>query len=333
MTYMLSISSSGSEHESGLTEGEADQPDEGPSFLQEGHDEEDWGENKDRVLCHHMEASQVWGGNQGFKEMDMDVIGDFRYADDEFKDQDDNLSGPLQRLTTQALALSGAAGVGGGSPGSQGVEGGGEAGIGDRDVFEELCANHRSSMGEFDDMWTDKEKQITFTQEQHQEESDKDKDQASSSEDEDDDISGLRAGETKMEVDQDEWAEVFDKRSEGDESGKIEGANPWETGPMSDTSDNSGWADFSAFSSSASVDPFGKKLAPEGSAFTPDFSEVFGAPAVPPQESSTAVFGDNASNQEAFRADFSNINFDSSFETNCDDHKNSVTSTGEPQNR
>lgn len=28
---------------------------------------------------------------QGFKEMDMDVIGDFRYADDEFKDQDDNL--------------------------------------------------------------------------------------------------------------------------------------------------------------------------------------------------------------------------------------------------
>lgn len=28
---------------------------------------------------------------QGFKEMDMDVIGDFRYADDEFKDPDDNL--------------------------------------------------------------------------------------------------------------------------------------------------------------------------------------------------------------------------------------------------
>lgn len=69
MTYMLSISSSGSEHESGLTEGEADQPDEGPSFLQEGHDEEDGGENKDRVLCHHMEASQVWGGDQVTKFM------------------------------------------------------------------------------------------------------------------------------------------------------------------------------------------------------------------------------------------------------------------------
>lgn len=80
-------------------------------------------------------------------------------------------SGPLQRLTTQALALSGAAGVGGGtSTGNQGVEGGGEAGIGDRDVFEELCSNHRSSMSEFDDMWTDKEKEITFTQESQQEE-------------------------------------------------------------------------------------------------------------------------------------------------------------------
>lgn len=33
--------------------------------------------------------------------------------------------------------------------------------------------------------------------------SEKDKEQASSSEDEDEEISGLRAGETKMEVDQD----------------------------------------------------------------------------------------------------------------------------------
>lgn len=330
-TYVQSISSSGSEHEWGLTEGETDQPDEGPSFLQEGHDEEDGGENKDRMICHHKEASQ------GFKEMDMDVIGDFRYADDEFKDQDDNLSGPLQRLTTQALALSGAAGVGGStSTGNQGIEGGGEAGVGDRDVFEELCSNHRSS--DFDDMWTDKEKEITFTQDaQQEEESEKDKDQASSSEDEDDELSGLRAGETKMEVDQDgeyrEWAEVFDKRSGNGDDEKSGIANPWEAGPMSDTSDNSGWADFTSFTSSASVDPFGKKLAPERPAFTPDFSGVFGSPPVPQQDSSTTtVFGENASNQEAFRADFSNINFDSAFETNCDDHKNSVTSTGEPQN-
>ena len=79
-------------------------------------------------------------------------------------------SGPLQRLTTQALALSGAAGMGGGtSTGNQGVEGGGEASIGDRDVFEELCSNRCSSMGEFE-MWTDKEKEITFNQEAQQEE-------------------------------------------------------------------------------------------------------------------------------------------------------------------
>ncbi|KAG0702684.1 Serine/threonine-protein phosphatase 6 regulatory subunit 3 [Chionoecetes opilio] len=319
-TYMLSISSSGSKHEWGHTGRETDQPDEGPSFLQEGHEEEeDGGENKDRVLCQHMEASQVWGGEQGFKEMDMDVIGDFRYADDEFKDQDDNLSGPLQRLTTAtALALSGAGGMGSdGSGGNQGVEGGGEATIGDRDVFEELCSNRCSSMGEFDDMWTDKEKEITFTQEsQQEEESEKDKDQASSSEDEEEEISGLRAGETKMEVDQDEWAEVFDKRSGNEEDDKNEGANPWEAGPMSDTSNNSGWADFAAI--------------------TPGFSGLFSGPPNPvphpAQENSDAGFGENASNQEAFRADFSNINFDSAFEANCDDHKNSVTSTGEPQN-
>lgn len=68
---MLSISSSGSKHEWGLTEGEADQPDECPSFLQVGHDEEeeDGGESKDRVLYQHMEASQVWGGEQVTKLM------------------------------------------------------------------------------------------------------------------------------------------------------------------------------------------------------------------------------------------------------------------------
>lgn len=33
---------------------------------------------------------------QVFKEMDMDVIGDFRYADDEFKDPDDNLRWEVQ---------------------------------------------------------------------------------------------------------------------------------------------------------------------------------------------------------------------------------------------
>ncbi|XP_050723793.1 serine/threonine-protein phosphatase 6 regulatory subunit 3-like isoform X7 [Eriocheir sinensis] len=278
---------------------------------------------------------------EGFKEMDMDVIGDFRYADDEFKDQDDNLSGPLQRLTTQALALSGVTGVGGGTPsGNQGVEGGGEAGIGDRDLFEELCSNRSSSMGVFDDMWTDKEKEITFSQESQPEESEKDKEQASSSEDEDEeDISGLRAGETKMEVDQDgfcifktEWAEVFDKRPAGEGDDKNEPVNPWNSAPMSDTADNTGWADFSPFTSSASVDPFGKKLDPERSAFAPDFSGVFSNPTVSQQDSSTTVFGENASTQEAFRADFSNINFDSAFETNCDDHKNTVTSTGEPQN-
>lgn len=132
---------------------------------------------------------------------------------------------------------------------------------------------------------------------------------------------------------QTEWAEVFDKRPGNGENGKNETANPWNSAPMSDTADNSGWADFSPFTSSASVDPFGKKLDPERSAFTPAFSGVFSNPTVSQQDSSTTVFGENASTQEAFRADFSNINFDSPFEPNCDDHKNTVTSAGEPQSR
>lgn len=68
---MLSISSSGNKHEWGLSEGEADEPDEDPSFLQVGLDEEeeDGGENKDRVLYQHMEASQVWGEKQVTKLM------------------------------------------------------------------------------------------------------------------------------------------------------------------------------------------------------------------------------------------------------------------------
>ncbi|KAK8732707.1 hypothetical protein OTU49_006887 [Cherax quadricarinatus] len=145
----------------------------------------------------------------GFKEMDMDVIGDFRYADDEFKDPDDNLSGPLQRLSTQALALSGTTEMGMGTlTGGQGIEGGGEGGVvEDRDLFEEMCAHRRPDMNDFDDMWSDKEKEITFNQESVQSENDKEKDAGSSSEEEDEEeYSGVRSGETKMEVDPDGMA-------------------------------------------------------------------------------------------------------------------------------
>ncbi|XP_069970891.1 serine/threonine-protein phosphatase 6 regulatory subunit 3 isoform X20 [Penaeus vannamei] len=274
----------------------------------------------------------------GFKEMDMDVIGDFRYADDEFKDPDDNLSGPLQRLTTQALALSGASGLGSGAPAAgQAVDGGGEAGVGeDHDLFEEMCSNRLHHMNEFDDMWNDKEKEITFNQEAVlAENSAKEKESCSSSDDEDEEegIRGLSSGETKMEVDPDDWAEVFDKRGSGGENGGDEPVNPWQSAPMSDTSENSGWADFggSGFSGSGPADCFAQPIhKPE--TFSADFSSNFGSTVTQENSSTTAVFGETAaSNQEAFKADFSNINFDSGFEANCDD-KSAVTSTGDPQN-
>ncbi|KAG7163428.1 putative Serine/threonine-protein phosphatase 6 regulatory subunit 3-like 2 [Homarus americanus] len=270
--------------------------------------------------------------------MDMDVIGDFRYADDEFKDPDDNLSGPLQRLSTQALALSGASGMGtGGPPGVHGIEGGGEGGVPeDHDLFEEMCAHRCQDMNEFDDMWSDKEKEITFNQESLQSNNDKEKEPGSSSEEEEEEEfnTGLRSGETKMEVDQDDWAEVFDKRSSGGEGGSSsEPANPWQSAPMADTSDNSGWADFggNVFSGAPTVDAFGQTHKVEKEGFAADFTNVFG-PTVAQQDSSNSVFGETTSNQGAFKADFSNVNFDSAFETNCDDQKNTVPPTGEPQN-
>ncbi|XP_047486752.1 serine/threonine-protein phosphatase 6 regulatory subunit 3-like isoform X4 [Penaeus chinensis] len=274
----------------------------------------------------------------GFKEMDMDVIGDFRYADDEFKDPDDNLSGPLQRLTTQALALSGASGLGSGAPAAgQAVDGGGEAGVGeDHDLFEEMCSNRLHHMNEFDDMWNDKEKEITFNQEAVLAENNaKEKESCSSSDDEDEEegIRGLSSGETKMEVDPDDWAEVFDKRGSGGENGGDEPVNPWQSAPMSDTSENSGWADFggSGFSGSGPADCFAQPIH-KAETFTADFSSNFGSTVTQENSSTPAVFGETAaSNQEAFKADFSNINFDAGFEANCDD-KSAVTSTGDPQN-
>ncbi|XP_042877624.1 serine/threonine-protein phosphatase 6 regulatory subunit 3-B-like isoform X8 [Penaeus japonicus] len=194
---------------------------------------------------------------QGFKEMDMDVIGDFRYADDDFKDPDDNLSA-------------------------------------------------------------------------------KEKESCSSSEDEDEEegIRGLSSGETKMEVDPDDWAEVFDKRGNG-ENGGDEPVNPWQSAPMSDTSENSGWADFggSGFSGSGggAVDCFAQPIH-KAETFSADFSSNFGSSVTQENSSTPAVFGETAaSNQEAFKADFSNVNFDAGFEANCDE-KSAVTSTGDPQN-
>ncbi|XP_069953261.1 serine/threonine-protein phosphatase 6 regulatory subunit 3 isoform X3 [Cherax quadricarinatus] len=345
--YMLSGSSSGSEHDWGLTSVEGDETEGGPHMYQERQEEsEEENKEAEHVLGQETETYQLMARNkkswdmdsmmQGFKEMDMDVIGDFRYADDEFKDPDDNLSGPLQRLSTQALALSGTTEMGMGTlTGGQGIEGGGEGGVvEDRDLFEEMCAHRRPDMNDFDDMWSDKEKEITFNQESVQSENDKEKDAGSSSEEEDEEeYSGVRSGETKMEVDPDDWAEVFDKRSSGGQNScPDEPINPWQSAPMADTSDNTGWADFggNVFGGASTMGPFGPSHNPKKDTFSTDFTNVFGPP-MAQQDSSNTIFGETTPNQEAFKADFSSVNFDSAFETNCDDQKNTVTPAGEPQ--
>lgn len=111
---------------------------------------------------------------------------------------------------------------------------------------------------------------------------------------------------------------------------------------MSDTSSNSGWADFggNVFANAASGrDPFSRSSAKvENQVFTTDFTSVFSG-ATTQKDSSSSVFEETTttptttSNQEAFKADFSNVNFDTVFETNCDDQKNTVSSASDPQSR
>ncbi|XP_066937917.1 serine/threonine-protein phosphatase 6 regulatory subunit 3 isoform X11 [Macrobrachium rosenbergii] len=255
---------------------------------------------------------------QGFKEMDMDVIGEFRYADEEFKDPDDNLSGPLQRLSTQGLSVSGVTGVGN-NPAQAGVDGGGEGGVSENlSLFEEMCASRCHELHELANIWNIKEKEITFSQDPVKDESSKDKEGGSSSEEEEDEETPtFRSSETKMDVD--DWAEVFDRRSSLEKGDSDEPVNPWQSAPVADTSDNTGWADFGAFSSGAGdnafANPFQKA---EKDTFSADFSSSFGIASQ--ENSSNAVFGDTTSSHESFKADFSSVNFDQ-FGTNCDESK------------
>ncbi|XP_068220679.1 serine/threonine-protein phosphatase 6 regulatory subunit 3 isoform X10 [Palaemon carinicauda] len=260
---------------------------------------------------------------QGFKEMDMDVIGEFRYADEEFKDPDDNLSGPLQRLSTQGLSVSGVQGVGNNTA-QAGIDGGGEGGVSENlTLFEEMCASRSHELHELADIWNIKEKEITFSQDSVKEESSKDKEGGSSSEEEEEDTPAFRPPETKMDVD--DWAEVFDRRSSLEKAESDEPVNPWQSAPVADTSDNTGWADFGAFPSgagnSAFANPFQKADKDNLDTFSADLGSNFGIASQ--ENSSNAVFGDTTSSNEGFKADFSSVNFDQ-FGTNCEESK-SVT--------
>ena len=73
-------------------------------------------------------------------------------------------SGPLQRLTTQALSLAAAAAAGSGKVAGEGRSGPALPPGEDHDLFEEMCTQRLQDMHDFDDMWTDKEKEITFNQ-------------------------------------------------------------------------------------------------------------------------------------------------------------------------
>ncbi|XP_068220681.1 serine/threonine-protein phosphatase 6 regulatory subunit 3 isoform X12 [Palaemon carinicauda] len=259
----------------------------------------------------------------GFKEMDMDVIGEFRYADEEFKDPDDNLSGPLQRLSTQGLSVSGVQGVGNNTA-QAGIDGGGEGGVSENlTLFEEMCASRSHELHELADIWNIKEKEITFSQDSVKEESSKDKEGGSSSEEEEEDTPAFRPPETKMDVD--DWAEVFDRRSSLEKAESDEPVNPWQSAPVADTSDNTGWADFGAFPSgagnSAFANPFQKADKDNLDTFSADLGSNFGIASQ--ENSSNAVFGDTTSSNEGFKADFSSVNFDQ-FGTNCEESK-SVT--------
>ncbi|XP_068220672.1 serine/threonine-protein phosphatase 6 regulatory subunit 3 isoform X3 [Palaemon carinicauda] len=303
----------GAEHVWGLTE-----VDDGEQ--EQGHCSDGKEEEEDSVLVKEITNEET---EKGFKEMDMDVIGEFRYADEEFKDPDDNLSGPLQRLSTQGLSVSGVQGVGNNTA-QAGIDGGGEGGVSENlTLFEEMCASRSHELHELADIWNIKEKEITFSQDSVKEESSKDKEGGSSSEEEEEDTPAFRPPETKMDVD--DWAEVFDRRSSLEKAESDEPVNPWQSAPVADTSDNTGWADFGAFPSgagnSAFANPFQKADKDNLDTFSADLGSNFGIASQ--ENSSNAVFGDTTSSNEGFKADFSSVNFDQ-FGTNCEESK-SVT--------
>ncbi|XP_076040476.1 phosphatase 6 regulatory subunit 1-like protein fmt isoform X9 [Oratosquilla oratoria] len=274
---------------------------------------------------------------QGFKDMDMDVMADFRYTDDEFKDQEDNLSGPLQRLSTQALGVKNATD-------DDRMPGGNVGGTGSPsdDLFEQLCTERWQTL---DEVWGDKEREITFsdneTENKKEEES-----HSSSDEEEEDEFNSLRTSDDKMEVDQvDDWAAVFDKRSSGGQSSDpaptppVTEVNPWESALASDTSAGASWADFGSSSQSDSAfdADFSKAFAAETSAtpndaFKADFSSAFGQSKGVENTEENSGFKTNfpsagfegAVSSEAqveFKADFTNANYEEADMMAADDSK------------
>ncbi|XP_076040477.1 phosphatase 6 regulatory subunit 1-like protein fmt isoform X10 [Oratosquilla oratoria] len=273
----------------------------------------------------------------GFKDMDMDVMADFRYTDDEFKDQEDNLSGPLQRLSTQALGVKNATD-------DDRMPGGNVGGTGSPsdDLFEQLCTERWQTL---DEVWGDKEREITFsdneTENKKEEES-----HSSSDEEEEDEFNSLRTSDDKMEVDQvDDWAAVFDKRSSGGQSSDpaptppVTEVNPWESALASDTSAGASWADFGSSSQSDSAfdADFSKAFAAETSAtpndaFKADFSSAFGQSKGVENTEENSGFKTNfpsagfegAVSSEAqveFKADFTNANYEEADMMAADDSK------------
>ncbi|XP_068220445.1 uncharacterized protein [Palaemon carinicauda] len=233
------------------------------------------------------------------------------------------VNGPLQRLSTQGLSVSGVQGVGNNTA-QAGIDGGGEGGVSENlTLFEEMCASRSHELHELADIWNIKEKEITFSQDSVKEESSKDKEGGSSSEEEEEDTPAFRPPETKMDVD--DWAEVFDRRSSLEKAESDEPVNPWQSAPVADTSDNTGWADFGAFPSgagnSAFANPFQKADKDNLDTFSADLGSNFGIASQ--ENSSNAVFGDTTSSNEGFKADFSSVNF-GQFGTNCEESK-SVT--------
>ncbi|XP_076040468.1 phosphatase 6 regulatory subunit 1-like protein fmt isoform X3 [Oratosquilla oratoria] len=274
---------------------------------------------------------------KGFKDMDMDVMADFRYTDDEFKDQEDNLSGPLQRLSTQALGVKNATD-------DDRMPGGNVGGTGSPsdDLFEQLCTERWQTL---DEVWGDKEREITFsdneTENKKEEES-----HSSSDEEEEDEFNSLRTSDDKMEVDQvDDWAAVFDKRSSGGQSSDpaptppVTEVNPWESALASDTSAGASWADFGSSSQSDSAfdADFSKAFAAETSAtpndaFKADFSSAFGQSKGVENTEENSGFKTNfpsagfegAVSSEAqveFKADFTNANYEEADMMAADDSK------------
>ncbi|XP_076343852.1 phosphatase 6 regulatory subunit 1-like protein fmt isoform X11 [Tachypleus tridentatus] len=181
-------------------------------------------------------------------------IDQFGFNDDEFVDTDENLADQLNRIAQEeniAGQLDRLVQVN--------FQLAAEENMRSAELFEQACRERAQSLGDTDsdeDIWEDKEHEVTFAsgtisqaRRQSSDDNSSDSEEAVHQKPSSTPLSGT-ADVVKMEVDQsDLWASSFNTLPMDQNSVAMDTSNPWEAASVvtSQAVDPSGWADFSNF--------------------------------------------------------------------------------------